>query len=80
MKHSTGDWFYSEIGGEVISMPYQTKICCRVSGMNYDEAKANGNLISLAPKMVELLKEIVECKGRPFTAIEKAQSILNLLK
>lgn len=82
-KHSIGDWFYSEMGGEVISMPFQTKICSRVSGNNYEEAKANGRLISLAPKFAELLDIICNGKGEGFTndqAIIEAQSILNTIK
>lgn len=82
-KHSIGDWFYSEIGCEVIAMPFQTKICARVSGNNYDEAKANGLLISLAPKMAELLDIIANGKGEGFTydqAIIEAQSLLRNIK
>lgn len=82
-NHSVGEWFYSEMGGEVISMPFQTKICGRVSGNSYDEAKANGRLISMAPKMLSILQDIVNGRqeGRTFEdAIINAQILLNQLK
>lgn len=81
INHSVGDWFYSEIGGEVISMPFQTKICSRVSGNSYDEAKANGKLISMSPKMFDALHQIINGDQEGYdNGIKNAYDILNQLK
>lgn len=56
-KGSQGVWFISGFT-EIVSMPYQVKIS-KVSGSDYEEAKANAKLISKAPEMLEKLTEII---------------------
>ena len=58
-KHTKGEWFVSN-DDQIVSMPSQCKIANRVSGCNYEEAKANAKLISSAP---ELLKACLEAKS-----------------
>lgn len=64
-KGTKETWFKS--GLEIVSMPSQVKIA-KVSGSNYEEAKANALLISKAPEMLEMLIELKDtlADGRTF--------------
>ena len=57
-KGTKGKWF-NGIGTEIISMSGQVKVS-KVSGSNYEEAKANALLISKAPEMLEMLINLTE--------------------
>ena len=57
---SEGDWFYSSIGGEVISMPQQIKICSRISGSSYEEANSNGELIAASINLLNAANSALE--------------------
>jgi hypothetical protein len=53
-KHTKGEWFVSN-EDQIVSMPSQCKIANRISGWNYEEAKANAKLIASAPELLEAL-------------------------
>lgn len=55
-KGTNETWFKS--GLEIVSMPSQVKIA-KVSGSDYEEAKANVQLIKKAPEMLEMLISFV---------------------
>lgn len=64
-KGTKETWFKS--GLEIVSMPSQVKIA-KVSGANYEGAKANVLLISKAPEMLEMLIKLKDtlADGRTF--------------
>jgi hypothetical protein len=53
IKHTPGKWWAS--GLEVGTAPMMDVKIARVSGANFDEAKANACLISAAPELLEAL-------------------------
>ncbi|MFR0677265.1 hypothetical protein [Dysgonomonas mossii] len=57
-KGTKGTWMIS--GGQVVSMPSQCKIANNISGWNYEESKANTQLVSASPELLEDLQEAVE--------------------
>lgn len=63
-KGTKGEWFVSG-GTSIVSMPSQCKITNSVSGWNYDEAKANAQLMATAPRMLEALISIVNYWNTP---------------
>lgn len=74
-KGTKETWFKSSL--EIVSMPSQVKIA-KVSGANYEEAKANALLISKAPEMLYML-EIV-CTELYKTDNELATKVKQLIK
>jgi hypothetical protein len=54
IKHTPGKWWAS--GLEVGTAPMMDVKIARVSGANFDEAKANARLIAAAPELLEALK------------------------
>lgn len=54
-KFTPGEWWYSNLSDELISMPYQIKIAKRITGSNEVEANYNKALIEKAPAMYDAL-------------------------
>ena len=60
-KGTKGKW-YRGIGTVVVSMSSQIKVS-NALGLTYEEAKANALLISKAPEMLHMLKDIKDYLG-----------------
>lgn len=74
-KGTNETWFKS--GLEIVSMPLQLKIA-KVSGANYEEAKANVQLIKKAPEMLKMLQ--IVCTELYKTDNELATKVKQLIK
>jgi len=78
-KGTRGKWF-NGIGTEIVSMSGQVKVS-KVSGSNYEEAKANALLISKAPEMLEMLQYILkEYRNSEGFSSHDSQLIENTIK
>lgn len=58
-KFTPGEWWYSNISDELISMPLQVKIAKRISGNTESETNANRALIEKAPDLYNCLLDLL---------------------
>ena len=59
MKHTEGNW-WADDHQHIHNDPIGSVKVAKVSGANFDEAKANARLISAAPDLLEALEKVLE--------------------
>lgn len=87
-KGTKGEWFFKEFNNPKLRNRFHifsgngTNVCkiVRDDNDNCEEEKSNAKLIVCAPKMLEMLKDVLDCNNRGFYEHINFNEIEQLIK